>query len=220
VTPRVPKCVVDEAEQEIQDDATDEVAARLAALGSELQAVATDRVKRSETLKQIEDLLGNLKIKDYQELAESPVVQSLAEMLGFGDARPGQVIGKGTLLERVREWTWKDVAQQRRVKFIPAETIPITYNGLTIQLVQDVECEVPEGFYNIYREHREAIRQAQQNERYLLGHTDVPPDPNWLTEESAKIRLWSTHGRPYGRPSGTLGVGRIYDSEEERGGQG
>jgi len=219
VTPKVPKDQVEAAEQELQEEATDEVVAQLEALGAELQATARDKQARQTTLKKIEELLGSLKIKDYQELAESPVVQNLVKVLGYGDVAPGQAIMRGTLAERIRDWTWEDVAKQRKVRFIPAESLPLIYNGLRIDVVQDIECEVPEGFYNIYLERRKAIREAQQHERYLLGHTDQPPDPNWLTEESAKVRLWSTQGRPYGRPAGTLGVGPIYEGEEVAGEQ-
>jgi hypothetical protein len=92
--------------------------------------------------------------------------------------------------------------------------VVITFNGLPLQVIADQECTVPEPFYNIWKDSREAKKQARIHQRYMMGVSDVPPHPNWQTVESAEVRAWSTMGRPYGKPSGTLTVGRIYEGGE------
>lgn len=203
-----------------------DIGAQLAQLGAEYQRVKNDQEAKAKKLKEIEDVLGNVSIKDFPELAESPVVQNIVKMLGIGSLRPGQVAGLGTLAEREREWTWADLNVKdengNRVfplkRFTPTETIPITWNGLQLQLMADQECEVPEPFYNIYREHREALLQARNHEAYLLGRSNQPPHPNWQTVEGAEVRVWSTQGEQFGKKSGSIGVGPIPEDEGGEGG--
>lgn len=202
-----------------------DIGAQLAQLGVELQKVKDDKEAKAKKLQEIEDVLGSISIKDFPELAESPVVQNIAKMLGVNSLRPGQVAGIGTLAEREREWTWGDLnaldENGNRIfplkRFTPTETIPITFNGLCLQLIADQECEAPEPFYNIYREHREAIRQARVHEAYLMGKSPIPPHPNWQTVEGAEVRMWSTQGEQYGKKSGYVGVGPISEEEGESG---
>lgn len=195
--------------------AVDEVAEQLKRLGAELMAAAEDVDTREAKLHEVEAFLGKLTVKDFPDLAESPVVQSFVQMLGGGDLQPGQTARRGTLAERTRDWTWRDLDQFPKVMFTPRETIPLTWNGLSVQLVDDVEVTLPKPFHDIYQEHRRAIQQAARHEAYLMGKSDQPPDPNWLTDESARVRAWSIAGRPYGKMSATLTVGRIADVEGE-----
>jgi hypothetical protein len=198
----------------------DDVAAQLAKLGAELQAVAGDKLAREAKLKEVEKVLGNLQVKDFPDLAESPVIQSFVQMVGLGDLKPGEVRNRGTLAERVRDWSWGDV--QAKVKsgefqlrrFTPAETVDLIWNGLTLRVVQDQECEIPDVFYALYTARRRAIQQAAINERYLTGQSDQPPHPNWQNEETAFVRAWSMQGRG-GTSGGHLSTGPIIESEGE-----
>ena len=201
----------------------DDVALKMRQLGSELVAVANDQIARAAKLKEVEHFLGNLKVKDFPELAESSVIQQFVQMFDTKGMRPGETRNAGTLAAIEHEWSWSDIQDGVRsgklplVRFTPNETIKVTFNGLQLQLIADQECEVPRCFFDIYMEHRKALRQAVVNENYLMGISDVPPDPNWMTPESAIVRAWSTQGRRYGRVSGHLGTGPIVMGEETGG---
>ena len=208
--PRKTEIVVETVEHQ-EEPERDEQADLLAEAARLMQKAATDKANRSATLKEAEKALGQLKIVDYPELAESPVVQAFLKAMGVGDLQPGQIANRGTLAEREREWSYRDMGQFPAKTFIPDETVPVTWNGLMYQLRSGEEVTVPEPIYNVYRDHKKAQRMAQQHEQYLLGHSDLPPDPSWLTDESAKVRLWSVQGRKYGKPSGFLGVGLLQD---------
>ena len=203
---------------EPQPEETDESTALLEQAAQLLGKAASDRKNRDQALKEVEGVLSKLKMVDFPELAESPIVAAFVKAMGMGDLKPGEVKNKGTLAEREREWNYKDLqdpGQFKQVTFTPAETVPITWNGLSFQLVADEEITVPEPIWNVYREHREALKQAGINERYLMGQSDIAPHPNWQTAEAALVRAWSTRQGPNGQKSGRLGVGAIYGSGTE-----
>jgi hypothetical protein len=205
---------IDEVAETTVSEETDDMAALLQQAGQALMQAAGDKENRSARLKEVEGTLSKIKLADFPELADSPIVQAFIKAMGFDDLKPGEARNRGTLAEREREWTWKDLDQFPRVKFIPNETIVLTFNGLALQVIADQECEVPEPFHNIWKDHREAMRQARQHQQYLLGFTDQPPHPNWMTTEGAEVRAWSTQGRRFGKVSGYLGAGRISEAEE------
>jgi hypothetical protein len=194
----------------------DELAAQLAQLGGELQAVANDEIARTEKLKEVEAVLGQVQVKDFPDLAESPVIQSFIQMLGMGDLTPGETRNKGTLAERTRNWSWGDIQAGVRsgaiklCRFVPAETIELTFNGLALRVVADQECEVPEMFYDIYRDRRRALGEAAKNEAWMLGKSTQAPHPDWQTPEGASVRAWSMQAEAVaGRPGGVLTTGPI-----------
>jgi hypothetical protein len=182
------KDVVDEQE------APDEMAALLQQAAAQLAAAATDRENRSAALKDVEATLSKINLKDFPELAESPIVQAFLRAMGGEDLAPGEVRNRGTLAEREREWSPQDMARFPIKTFEPRETIPVTFNGLTYQLIDGQEVTVPEPIYTIYQEHRRALVEGKKHEEYLLGYSSVPPDPNWVAESSAKVRAFSQMG--------------------------
>lgn len=181
-----------------------DITEQLKQLGAELQAVGEDKEQQAEKIKQVEELLGNLQVKDFPDLAESPVVQSFLGLLR-GDMRPGEVKHKGTLAEVDREWTLEDINAEIRAermglkKFTPMESLPLTFNGVQIYVRAGEECEIPDCFYNIYKDHMYAKKQAGINERFLQGESNAEPDPNWSSESGALVRAYSTQGEQYGR---------------------
>ena len=210
--------IMKEAEEKEQSDREiDDTSGLLKQAAEALSRAASTKDQRQELLKEVEAILSKLRIVDFPDLAESPVVQAFLKTMGLDDLRPGGVVAKGTLAERSRDWAWRDVNDMPRITFTPAESIPITFNGLTLYLVEDQECEVPRPFYDIYMEHRRALKQAQLNEAYLLGISDIPPHLNWQTEEGARIRAFSIQGRAFGKQGGHLGTGPIIDVEAESG---
>lgn len=193
---------------------TDDVADQLRKLGAELQQAADDALARGAKLREVERFLGNLKVKDFPELAESPVVQSFIKLMGGGDLRPGQTKNPGTLAQIEREWTIRDVEEQfEKVMVMPFENIPITWNGLTIQLQARTPAMVPKPFYDIYMDHLKAQNMAKQHEDYLSGMSDRPPDANWLSDSSARVRAWSLMSRPY-KQGQQWGIGVIDMSDQ------
>ncbi len=178
-----------------------------------MQKAATSKSQRGELLSAAEDALSKLRIVDFPDLAESPVVANFLKAMGMEGMRPGEIKNRGTLAERARDWSWRDVNEMPKIKFTPAETIDITFNGLALRVQEDMECEVPRPFYDIYVEHRRALQQARLNESYLLGYSDVPPHPNWQTPEGARVRANSIQGRAFGRRGGHIGVGPLIEGE-------
>ena len=174
---------------------------------------ATDVENRDKVLKEVEKTLSKIKLTDAPTLAESPIVQAFIKAMGLGDLAPGQTKAPGTLAERSRDWSMADIATMPRKTFTPMESLPLTWNGLTVYVQAGEEYNLPEPFYNVWREHVYAVRQAQINEKYMLGQTDQPPDRNWLSDEVALVRATTLLGRQFGRPGGTLSTGVISDYE-------
>ena len=202
----------------------DDSTAALAQAAKLFAKAAEDKANRGTILKEMEAVLSKVKLVDFPDLEDSTVVRTFLQLMDTRGMRPGEIRNRGTLAEVVKDWSWRSVQEEVRagrmklVKFIPNETLTLTWNGLPLQVVADQEVEVPEPFYNIWKDHRYAIKQAQQHEQYLMGRTDVPPDPNWVTVEGAGVRMWSTQGKQFGKVSGHLGVGPIYEGEEAAGG--
>lgn len=195
---------------EEEDDESTVLLEQAAAL---MAKAASDRKNRRDTLKEVEGLLAKLKITDFEDLAESPVVRAFVKAMGMGDLQPGQVKNKGTLAEREREWTPADMARFEQVTLVPAISGDYTWNGVgPYRLVAGEETTVPKPIYDRYREVLEARKQAGLNEAWMLGHSDRPPHPSWQTPEGAIVRAHSIGGRPYGVIGGTLATGRIHEA--------
>ena len=175
---------------------------------------ATDVENRDKVLKEVEKTLGKIKLTDAPALAESPVVQAFIKAMGLGDLKPGQTRAAGTLAERSRDWGWQDLKEFPSKTFTPMENLPLTWNGLTVYVQAGEEVTVPEPFWSVWRHHVYAMRQARLHEAWLLGQSDVPPDPNWVADESARVRANTLLGRRDGRSGGILTTGRISDFEQ------
>ena len=182
---------------------SDMVADQLKALGAELISVADDQIARKSKLLDLERFLGRLTVKDFPDLAESPIIQSFVRLFANTDGlKPGQVRNRGTLAEFGREWTWDDACREFPLKtFIPIVSVPITWNGVgPVYLQQEMEITVPQPFWNIYREQLFARKQADLHINYIMGKSNVAPHPNWLTDNSAKLRAQATFRGPTGQP--------------------
>lgn len=184
-------------------DTTEDKASLLARLGAELAAVATDDAKATAKLNEIEAVLKGIKIEDYPSLAESPAVQAFVRMIGGDGLRPGETKNPGTVAELTREWTIRDFASFPVKTFTPNETIPLTVNGVTCYVFADQECSVPEPFYSVYQEHRRWMREGEKHKQYLLNKAAPPPDPNLLSDASARVRAYTQLGE------GRYGVGLV-----------
>ncbi len=203
--PRHPRVAEEvKVETEVQE-APDETTALLLQAAEQLAAAAAVRGDRSKVLKDVEATLSKIRVGDMPELADSPVVQAFLKAIGVSDLKPGETKNRGTLAHREREWSWDDAWREfEHVKFMPAVTVPITWNGVgPVQLVMGDEITLPTPFYDIYREHMYALKQKDRNINWLMAKSDLPPDPNWITDTSARIRAESATKSPTG--SGVAG---------------
>ena len=207
---------VEEAQEQINDESTLALQQAAELLGR----AATDKKNQASLLKEVEGALSKIRMVDFPQLAESSVIQSFLKTMGVSDLRPGEIANRGTLAEREREWTWKDVnraimAREIPLKrFTPYDNLDLVWNGLQLRVIGGEEIEVPGCFYDVYRDHLRARQEAAKNESYLLGHSDTPPSPDWQTPEGAVVRAWSQSGKKYGRPMGTLDVGYFPSADE------
>ena len=101
--------------------------------------------------------MNKAKLKDAKKALEIALEEDTIQ--NIGDAQPGMIVGKGTGHPMKVPYTLnklKDLFPE--VTFTPEETIPVTYQGVKIQLIADREITVPEPFKGIYDDYRKAKR--------------------------------------------------------------
>jgi len=187
----------------------DEARARLREIALQFADSVGDEEASAAKVKEALEFLSRLTIKEFQEWADHPFIEMLRSQISLAGLAPGEVRNRGTLAEVVRDWTYADLTKLETIRFTPTETIVVTFNGLPLQFVEDVECEAPKPYYDILQARKFARQQARLNEAYMLGKSPIAPHPNWQTPEGAEVRAWSMQGAAYGRPGGYLGVGPI-----------
>jgi len=135
------------------------------------RAISQD-VKRATSAEEAKEVLEEIT----QEL-ESKVVEE-AEMKVTG-RKPGVTVG-GTKTT----YTYRDLCEMFPiVKFTPEETIPLTFQGVRVQALANIEMHVPECFEKIYRQHRKTLSTAGRTLPQLgyenvveLGIGALPPE--------------------------------------------
>lgn len=94
-------------------------------------------------------------------IEEMAVVAAAKARINADQGRvPGKVVD-GTKTP----WQRSDVekAFPEKVRFVPDETIPVTYNGVRYQLIADVECLVPsciKAIYDDYKRRKRAVGKS------------------------------------------------------------
>ncbi len=112
-------------------------------------SVRGQRVKRQ--------IKRSLKLVPKEEL-EKVVAEVVAEADEAIDsipegAKPGDVINGYKVA-----WTWSEMLKQFPiVTFTPEETIPLTWNGVKVQALAQIEMHVPQPFKMIYDQHRREL---------------------------------------------------------------
>ena len=85
---------------------------------------------------------------------------------------PGTAIGRGTSRARKVPWTMEDVrAVYPDITITPEETLPATFNGVTVYLEADKEITVPSVFKGLYDNYRTSMR------RHARGNIATPYGP-------------------------------------------
>jgi len=118
----------------------------------------------------------------------SEAVEEAAEEAA-GPKLPGQIEDAGELVARKVHWTMHDAERlYPPVAFTPEETIPVTFNGLTIQLRADQPITVPSCFKGIYDEHRRLVRQSARPFMTPGGIVDVAPGAGALPPQFTETK--------------------------------
>ena len=180
----------------------------LARLGAAILDAAKGKSQRSKVLVQVEELLGKLSPRDYPELAANPVVQEFLDQIEethidrHPDDPPGTIYNAGALGATKKRWQWRDLQDFPLATFTPTETIPITWNGLELILVADLEMTVPKCFKDVYDERRRGLETARQHAAVMMRQRDAitgAADPSVLGPGTARVRssgMGSTGYRP------------------------
>ena len=117
-----------------------------------------------------------------KQLISEAVEEAVAE--AAGPKSPGQIEEAGELTARKVHWTFHDAEKlYPPVTFTPEETIPVTFNGLTVQLMADQPITVPSCFKGIYDEHRRLVRQSAKPFWTPGGVVSVTPGAGALGPE-------------------------------------
>jgi len=120
-------------------------------------SVRSERIKRrvKRSLKQVPK-------EELQKVVEEVIDEAdseLDEIVFPKGAQPGDVINGFKV-----GWTESELNKRFPiVKFIPEETIPITWNGIRYQCFAQVEMHVPEPVKEIYDRHRREQARATVN---------------------------------------------------------
>jgi len=141
-----------------------------------LVALRQAQQKRSskEALAVITEAFGKLDDASLAEIANTPIVKNIiAKVSTIGEDRlpPGAYIRDkdDRVVGRV-PWTERDILDAYpMVTFTPIETIPVTFQGHTIQFYAMQEIKCPSIFVDIYKQHLEATREQGDLNLKALG---------------------------------------------------
>ena len=123
------------------------------------RSVARD-IKRIPDANEAMAVLDELKEEVGQRVIEQPT-----------ERVPGLTVG-GTKTT----WTYKDCEDKfPYVKFMAEETVPLTFQGVTVQAFAGFEMHVPECFKKIYDNHRKEARLASKDSYKEAGLRDLGP---------------------------------------------
>lgn len=161
------------------------------------KAQVDGRLTRSE-LNQLEDILEKIDPLKYPEIADNPTVNLfLGRMMDqrqkSTDIAPGTVFGNGLAVQK-KTWQVRDVVIRMSawiegtpyyepdpakrdpnfepVSFVPRETIPVGWNGITIVVEQDMPATLPKCVYLVLAEHYTAMRSGQQHKEIMFRSRD------------------------------------------------
>ena len=130
--------------------------------------VALRQAQQKRTTKEavalITEAFGKLDDASLSEIANTPIVRDiLGKVSTIGEDRlpPGSYIvdKEGRVIGRV-PWTVQDIKDTfPMVDCTPAETIPITFHGHSVQFTAFQEIRCPSIFVDIYKQHLQALRE-------------------------------------------------------------
>lgn len=170
----------------------DDVFQQLVQLAQAAGGVAKKKQERGKILDQVADLLNKLDPEAYGELLEHPAVAKLTDQVvqaksANPDVPPGADLGPAI---GKKPWTVRDLAPDRmdQVTWTPRMSVPITYNGITLYVQEDVEITTPKCFKDIHDESRARLRDAKEHIDFIMRKRDSVSNPNILTQGSMRVR--------------------------------
>jgi len=203
----------------------DTALAELAELGAALGAAVDDTEKKSHTLKQILDTIGELDPDDAKALFKNEKVQRLieiatAERAEASDDPPGTVydgIVGGVVVRGLMKKPWNEADLTRLIEkgemqlvrnYRPPVTKHVIWNGLGRWFVARRPITCPECFVYVYEQSLDAAELAEQHADYLFKRgaykdsTGRLADPGMITAGGAKARATGEGG--YYQPGGGM----------------
>jgi len=230
--------VADQPEPESEEprgivDAADDL---IAQLGQALLQSGKSRAERNRQLSEVERVLSKLSPRDFPDLADNPVVLRFLDAMAERQAElhpqdpPGTIYNKGTLAANKKRWQWSDlrpvydsdgklIRGMPEITFTPIETIPVTYNGLTLMLIAEQEMTIPKCFYDIFMERRRGLETAREHAAVLFrqrgGIDPTRADPSVMGEATARVRGHGMGSEGYRPGAGMFPLG----AEEGEGGE-
>jgi hypothetical protein len=137
---------------------------------------AQQKTDSKKALAVITEAFGRLNDKSLAEIVNTPIVKNIIEKvstIGGDRLPPGSHIRdkEDRIIGRV-PWTERDILDTYpMVNFMPVETLPVTFNGHTVQFYAMQEIKCPSIFVDIYKQHLEATRaQGELNAKALGDH--------------------------------------------------
>jgi hypothetical protein len=137
---------------------------------------AQEATDTSKALESIQEAFGHLDSAALSKIVNTPIVQDIIGKLaiaGGGQNKPGSYVfdKEGRPIAKI-PWTAQDILDQfEMVTFTPSETLPLTYNGHTINVVANEEVTAPSCFLMVWRHHLAAVKeQGALNQKGLEDH--------------------------------------------------
>lgn len=146
-------------------------------LGEKASTKAEEDRKALEAVK----VLGQLDPKKHADIFESPEVQTLIERVMEAraqstDVAPGSYIREGHIVTK-RPWQWNDLAEGKVewVDFMPTETIPVTFQGLTYYFKARQRVRCPKVFVDLVNNRYDEQEFGEKHAAWLMGVPGVRP---------------------------------------------
>ena len=93
--------------------------------------------------------------------AQEIVTELKPELKAKAKSQPVERVPGLTIAGSKTTYTYRDLCEMFPiVSFIPEETIPLTFQGVSVQAIEGLEMHVPECYKRIYDNHRKALREA------------------------------------------------------------
>ncbi|HXF02802.1 MAG TPA: hypothetical protein VN601_07410 [Arthrobacter sp.] len=189
---------IPEAEDAGAAESPDEVFQQLVQLAQAAGGMAKKKQERSAILDQVADLLNKLDPEAYGEILEHPAVAKLTDQIvqqktGDRTVPPGTDLGPAI---GKKPWTARDLSEDHMdwVVWTPRLSCPITYNGVTLYVQEDVEIRSPKCFKDIHDEARRITRMGKEHIDFIMRKRDSVSDPNILADGSRRVRGRFTGG--------------------------
>ena len=114
-------------------------------------------LRKAHAHKEVEKAVKKLDSGEVKELAQE-IIKAGEEI--EKEEEKGRVPGK-TIKGYKVGYTYADLCKIFPiVSFTPEETVPLTWNGVTVQALEGIEMHVPQCYKTLYDNHRQALRLA------------------------------------------------------------